>query len=636
VLTPTVSSAQKQKKGKQTPGKSQQRSRGRSQQTNHAVSDFERTVYRDGFVYDPEKWDDKPYVPAGIPSTEPLIMDGEFYGTPGRFFPAVSMFLENQLEKRKKPDEDDPEGELFQEPILAFDVLRRREIKEATDENNPVRARFLATYNGYFSLAEEFIQKIKPEIPFVEPYDARKYPAVRISNAWWGNTKLDSPGDIVHLKHRHFGIDYAALSSFAQFNSTADRTFEVRAIAEGIVQSVLWLPGGGNVVVIKHTVKNNSEIELWSIYGHLCNGFKHDLEHARNPNQEQEELAIAHENGMAKFTPERLVIYLEDLAKYKAFAWRPEYSNDVFWGTEEHVIKVKVGEFVKAGQVIGYAGSTGSMVYRESLNKDGTLNNRRGPRVHLHLNVAAFHDALEKFVLIDPYGAYSALDFRNGITEAAVSSGYSPFSITKYARLFNPIGDGDFSQGVPLPLFTQIFGYYANLGMMLNNDFRIEYVNGLPVAFGSFDSRPKEGPSDQDYYAMIYLPLVDRDEKRQVDIRSKGYLPFKVFITLEPQPNNQPPVRRMTSIWRKAKLGESAQDYFETRETLEQHKKESAVKGSQLEGYQLDWLFPFVENGTQRYLSIFAKGRPREPEPAPTAGVLLNPAKRGLPRPRKR
>jgi hypothetical protein len=126
VLTSSVCSAQKQKRGKQSTGKSQQRSAGRNVPGNQGADSFERRIYTEGFAYDPEKWDDRPYTPAGVPSATPVLMDRAEYGMDGRMFRGTSMFLENQFEKQKDRDE---EGELYQEPILAFDVLRRNDLE---------------------------------------------------------------------------------------------------------------------------------------------------------------------------------------------------------------------------------------------------------------------------------------------------------------------------------------------------------------------------------------------------------------------------------------------------------------------------------------------------------------------------
>jgi hypothetical protein len=296
---------------------------------------------------------------------------------------------------------------------------------------------------------------------------------------------------------------------------------------------------------------------------------------------------------------------------YIALANNPDYSNSFYWGTDAQALQVKPGQRVRKGDVIGWAGNTGfTGVYG--------ITPRRN-NVHLHFAVGVFHDDLKRFVLIDPYGAYARLDYNGYRSDRTISSGYHPFSVTRYPRFFVPTGDGDFSGGVPLAHFASLFGYYANLGMRLNNDFRIKYVQGRPVAFGSFDSRPKSDPTaNSDYYAQVYSTVDDYDKKFRHELEWKQLRPFKGFVTMEP---TSPPRERLTTLWVKKEPGQDCKHSLYNEAEL---KAESDKLLPQ--GYRLDWKFPYVKEKTQYYLAIFVKGgKPPEKEPPPAAGEVLKP-----------
>ena len=93
-------------------------------------------------------------------------------------------------------------------------------------------------------------------------------------------------------------------------------------------------------------------------------------------------------------------------SKYKKFAYKPNPSK-LSWGKESQKIKVKVGQTVKAGQIIGWAGNTGSGGIGIILDDNGNFkSSTKSYNVHLHFTLR-IKDSKGNWINIDPYGVYN-------------------------------------------------------------------------------------------------------------------------------------------------------------------------------------------------------------------------------------
>ena len=264
---------------------------------------------------------------------------------------------------------------------------------------------------------------------------------------------------------------------------------------------------GGNYVTIEHTAPNG--YKYLSSYIHLRNGFTHDLEKVRNTS-----------------------------GKYKKFADRSNPSR-LSWGTEAQKIQVKKGQKVKSGQLLGYAGNTGSGGIGAILKDDGTFTDNHKSttsfNVHLHftLYVKDTRSGKTGWVNVDPYGVYN---------KKVQIDCYDLGSPTPYARLFAPFYPS--FHNIPLTAVNKFWGYYTGMGMSLQT-ISIDRSGGKLLASGSF----QWGLSKR-WYARFYMTANSYQNYFNY-YRKKGYRPRQIQVT-----NDSKGGARFSVIWEKHPSGQ--------------------------------------------------------------------------------
>lgn len=300
----------------------------------------------------------------------------------------------------------------------------------------------------------------------------------------------------------HGSIDYGRTG----IPKGTDPTFGVYAIAAGVVESITW-GGGGNIVNVIHTAPNGFKYK--SSYLHLRNGFSHDIKKAKASTN----------------------------AKYKKFAYKRNPSK-LCWGTENQKIAVRVGQKVKAGQFIGWAGNTGSGGIGIILDDKGNFKKTTTSfNVHLHFSLYIKDPRpgySGKWMKIDPYGVYNT----------AKVSCYDLTSEAPYVRLFAPFYPS--FHNVPLKYVNKYWSYYTGMGMGLQT-ISIDRKNGQLVASGSFQwGLPKA------WYARFYMTGATY-QKYFNEYNKKGFRPRQMSVTNDSQ--GQP---RFSVIWEKKPAGQKA------------------------------------------------------------------------------
>lgn len=188
-----------------------------------------------------------------------------------------------------------------------------------------------------------------------------------------------------YYNHRHhIAIDYMK----KKYIQGQDPTFSVYSIADGRVIAKYYSSWGGNLIIIEHQFSNDWTFR--SVYLHLRDGYTHDRQLAIN-------------------RPIRNIGSREKWIRYKMYV---DYTipSKLSWGTEKQKIPLQIGQKVKKGKFIGYAGNTGPGGISHGLHEDGEVRNKRSYNVHLHFSLAVKHPGFTNkgWVLIDPYGIYNS------------------------------------------------------------------------------------------------------------------------------------------------------------------------------------------------------------------------------------
>lgn len=346
---------------------------------------------------------------------------------------------------------------------------------------------------------EPVYNSVKAHMPLYLPY---KSGSVGVWQGFYYSWDNNSDGKNDH----HGAIDYGKTS----VDENEDPTFGVYAIAPGKVIEVKWYDGGGNIVTIEHTAPDGYKYR--STYLHLRNGHDND-------------------RGKAQNSPS---------AKYKKFATNGTNSN-LCWGTNSQTIKVKQDDNVQAGQLIAYAGNTGSGGIGVILDDDGTFTskheNTRSYNVHLHYetrvkDTRTGHTA--EWVLVDPYGAYNHAGVDCYDLEAS-----SPFE-----RLFAPFYPS--FHNVPLDIVNKYWDYYTGMGMALQT-VSVDRNGSTLYAAGSFQWGLSGG-----WYARFYMTGAVYQQYFNT-YNAQGYRPRQISVTKDG--SGQP---RFSAIWEKNPAGQTA------------------------------------------------------------------------------
>lgn len=349
------------------------------------------------------------------------------------------------------PDFDTPRESLYFGSAW-FGGTRFRAPNNAFDTDGD---KSLADDPAELAAADAFLASVQAHIPFTLPFHDD---TVELGNGWF----YDSGP-------HHRGLDYSAVGR----TEGQDPGFEVVASADGIVRRVILMnEGGGNIVIIEHPRPDGKD--LWSLYMHLRNGKAADQAAAK-----------AMTSGKSS----------KECKAYAKFADDPDYANHPSWGTDYHYLRVKEGDLVRRGDLIGWAGHTGCGGIGAGLTDEGKLTDEVLANTHLHMYYAmsmpgvtsnnADGTTSQVAVWIDPYGVYDKADDR-GCYDVGME--------TPYPRLLAPF-EPVFTD-VPQQILGQYLGYYHDMAYGPRS-ISTTYLDGEILTHGVF------APMAQGTWAVI-------------------------------------------------------------------------------------------------------------------------------------
>jgi hypothetical protein len=408
--------------------------------------------------------------------------------------------------------------------------------------NGVVSATFQAPKNAFATKAEAeaFLLKIHAEQPFFLPFT---HPDVKLGHGWFYND-----GDL------HRACDY----SRSGVEEDEDPTFLVTSAGNGVVVATDWDGNGGNYVAVESTAPGGQKVMF--IYLHLRDGRSHDIAKARSSTSTEAKYVI-----------------------YRAFA--NGYADHLSWGSENHTIKVQVGDTVSVGTPIAWAGNTGAGGAGSGLNADGSPKNWKG-NLHLHVYVAVPHPTVTNtWVWVDPYGVYQEAD----------TGCYDLLKDTKFSRLYAPFYPT--FHGVPYEVFKFYWGYYPDMGRKLRT-LSIHRDGNSLLASGSFQSGIPGG-----WYLHTYKTL-DYFQNFANQHYAQGYIMRET--TVEQTAGGQP---RFSAIWRPLEPGESIEHRAQLTDAQWGTLRQNRVVGDE---WRLEDYFGYSVGGVN-YQSAFVtshQGRP--------------------------
>jgi murein DD-endopeptidase MepM/ murein hydrolase activator NlpD len=392
--------------------------------------------------------------------------------------------------------------------------------------------------------ARNFADTVHASMPFYLPY---KSSHVYAGHGWFYNSGTF-----------HGAVDYVR----DDYSAGNDPTFKVYSVAPGRVVSVVWDDWSGNIVVIEHVAPNGDRYR--SAYKHLRNGFDHDLAEAR---------AIPKGD---KFDGDGNV---KRQYKYYLFAHKDDPST-LHWGTNAQTIQVEVGDYVQAGQLIGWSGNTGPGGAGAGLDSNGNPTNSTTANNHLHfmMTVPDPRPGFENdWVQIDPYGVYSEVD----------KGCYDLLDTAAYERLFAPFYSN--FHNVPANVVAKYFGYYPGMGRALQTISLHRDGNTL-LCSGSFQS----GLSSQ-WKARTYMTSAEFQQWFDT-YHDQGYRPREISVT--PDSNGNP---RFNVIWKK-RNGEGYYTYFGLTDAQWQQKWNEHVEQG---GMVVEEHVAYESNNAARHAAVF-------------------------------
>ena len=239
----------------------------------------------------------------------------------------------------------------------------------------------------------------------------------------------------------------------------SSRSFPVYAPAQGTVRSRVSGDTGGNILVLEH--RGLDGFAYQSFFGHLRNGLANDLFDMAIYPGDTRKLVLARYwvrrmLGFRNIEALSLADVQASLANLRAFPDESDERNrlaylEEVWGTDAEVVRVAVGETVSPGQLLGYAGTTGTFRFNEADVRIAYLS-RVTSNTHLHyffavncattpaprvspdccgsdLTPLALVDCLSATVpssariSIDPYGVYQYITELDAQGNAATADG---------------------------------------------------------------------------------------------------------------------------------------------------------------------------------------------------------------------
>ncbi len=375
--------------------------------------------------------------------------------------------------------------------------------RDCSDPLAPGQIRARSLHDAFDSEAsiQAYLGSVRPYLPFYLPF---RDPQVRLAQGY----------------HYNDGDAHHALDFFdSETDVTHAGTFVVRAAADGVVRQIFWQQGGGNIVLIEHTAANG--FRFLTGYVHLRNGKAHD------------------QAKVAAMDCVRDPIFNDAdrqsrCRKYKRFLER--HPNHPVWGSNLHRIYVTVGQRVRAGQIIGWAGSTGIGSLPRVLDENGDPTASRAIRVNTHLHfvmLAQSPHEEDTFIYVDPYGVYGQQD----------SGCYDLLADTEFSRLFAPFYPS--FHNVPLQVFGRYRGYWKESGGQLRT-LSLHRDGGMVRASGAFQWG---GP------ATTGLTLYATQAQLQAQataMQAAGHVPRETTVVARPG-NGEP---RFSVLWRAKEPGE--------------------------------------------------------------------------------
>lgn len=358
--------------------------------------------------------------------------------------------------------------------------------------------------------AREFAATVRASLPMFQPH---RDPDVRTSHGWIYNGSDE---------RFHGAADYSKRGEAT--GPGIDPAFEVRSIASGVVVAVFWDDWSGNIVTVEHTAPNGDRYR--SNYKHLRNGFDNDLAKARG-------LTTVPSNSRFDKDGNATNRY-----KYELFAYSADPSEK-HWGTNEQKITVKLGDRVRAGEVIGWSGNTGPGGAGNGLNDDGTPKNENTANNHLHLMIAVPDPTRSgnDWVQVDPFGVYN---------QVAESGCYELLDTSAYVRLFAPFYPS--FHNVPVELVGFYWGYYTGMEMGLKT-ISTHRRGGDLLASGSFQRGLPAA-----WYARLYM-TGDGYQAWYDTYKAQGFRPRLITVSIDGGGNP-----RYSVIWAK-RQGEAVAAY---------------------------------------------------------------------------
>jgi hypothetical protein len=374
-------------------------------------------------------------------------------------------------------------------------------LKDEYNNKNVNYANPAAVFNNNESDARAYAQSLQPAMPFYVPFtNSNVYPI--------GGWQYDNGSG-------HGSVDYVKTSN--AYGTGIDPTFGVYAAAPGRVVSTVWDDLNGNTVIIEHTAPNGTKYRTG--YFHMRNGFDHDIQNAKK---------IAVKDASIKDARD---------TKYRKYAYMPNPSP-LMWGTDAQKLKVKAGDLVSAGQLLGYSGNTGYGGAGWGLNPDGTFIDPTTGNNHLHFmlwikspNPATGVDWME----VDPYGVYSKIKDNTDCYDIGANSGFNRFFAPFYASFHN----------VPVQHILRYWGYYTGMGMALQT-LSVHKKGSNYLASGSFQyGLPSTWTCRINMTADQYQQYYNQNS-------SLGFVPRQISVT------NTGGSPLFTVIWRKKGANENA------------------------------------------------------------------------------